>query len=82
MVLPGPFVWSFSVKLLGDVLADVLYGLADFAPGRPESFLSVAACAFGSALGLHLVVVNGAPDVLFDSALGLIEFAFDFVTVR
>jgi hypothetical protein len=42
----------------------------------------VAARAFGRALGPHLVVVNGAPDVLLDGALGLIEFAFDFVTVR
>jgi hypothetical protein len=71
-----------SVKLSGDVFADVLYGFADFTPGGPECFLSVPACAFGSALSSHLIVVDGAAHVLFDSALGLIEFAFDFVTVR
>jgi hypothetical protein len=42
----------------------------------------VAASAVGCTLRFHISIINGATHVLFDSAFGLIEFAFHLIFVR
>jgi hypothetical protein len=74
------FVAGLFLLVLNGI-ADVFDGFSDFAPGRAEAFPNVAASAVCLSLSLHLAVVYGATDVLFDSALRLIEFSFHLILI-
>jgi hypothetical protein len=67
--------------LVADGIAYVFDGFSDFAPGRAEAFLNIAARAVCLSFSLHLAVVYGATDVLFDSALRLVKFSLHLILI-
>jgi hypothetical protein len=65
----------YCVANVFDCFSDVSLNLA-------EAFLNFASGMFCATLSLELIVVNGATDSFFRFAFYLIEFAFNFISIR
>jgi hypothetical protein len=72
-----PFLWltTYRVANIFDCFSNVP---SDFA----EAFLNFASSVFCATLSLEFVVVDGASNSFFRFAFYLIEFAFNFVSIR
>jgi hypothetical protein len=65
-----------------DRIADILDGFTNFASRFSEAFFNVAARLVGVAFGLEVTIIDRPADYFLGLAFSLIEFAFDFVSIR
>ena len=65
-----------------DVFANVFNCFADFATRLAEAFGHFTFGVFSFALGFEFLVVDSSAYRLFRFTFSLVEFAFDFISIR
>jgi hypothetical protein len=63
-------------------VADVLNRFPDFASRFSEAFFNIAAGLVRVAFGFEIAIVDRSADYFLSLPFSLIEFAFEFVSIR
>jgi hypothetical protein len=70
------------IVLVANGVADVFDCFADFPAGLAKAFLDFTARTIGTTFIREVFIVDSSADSLFRCAFSLIQFAFNFVSVR